>query len=62
VSETDDAPVEVLDAEGPPLSVTNAVTTAAPSPSATIPPKMANQSVRLLIPVACRKDYCGGPR
>ena len=55
MSETDDEPVEVLDADGPRLSVTNAVTTAAPSPSAMIPPKTAIQSVRLLIAVACRK-------
>ena len=55
MSETDDEGAEVLDADGPPLSVTNAATTAAPSPSATIPPKTTIQSVRLLIPVACRK-------
>ena len=52
MSETDD---EVLVADDPLLSVTNAVTTAAPSPSAMIPPKTTIQSVRLLIPVACRK-------
>jgi hypothetical protein len=55
VSETDDEPVDVLDADGTGLSVTNAVTTAAPSPSAMIAPKTTIQSVRLLIPVACRK-------
>ena len=53
MSDTDER-VEVLDAD-PPLSVTNAVTTAAPSPIATIPPKTAIQSVRLFIAVACRK-------
>ena len=55
MSETDDEPVEVLDADGAGLSVTNAVTTAATSPSVMIPPKTAIQSVRLLIAVACRK-------
>jgi hypothetical protein len=62
VSATDDDPVDVPDADGSPLSVTNAATTAAPRPSAMMPTNTAIHSVRLFIPVACRKDYCAGPR
>src|SRR5580765_3679730 len=60
VSEGEDEPLVVLSAEGLPSSVTNAVTTDAPSPSAMMPTNTAIQTLLALIGDSLQEELLGG--